>query len=925
MTSAALARLLSRPSDRRRLGPFLVDDSRKLGEGGFAPVFLSDEVHAGVVLRTVALKIFTIDARTGPDGQLVEGPVSSSRRAQIVEEARALCRIEHPNVVRFYALPTDDELGLMGLAMEHVAGTSLEERLHKGPLSIDETLLVGESVASALFAVHSAGLVHRDVKPANIIESAGVYKLIDFGVAAAEAPAPRTAEPEPVLVGDFMIESPLTKAQSARGGFAGTLGYVDPECVRSGRPAGPRSDLYGLGATLYECLPGKLPAAAAAGEVFNKGESVRTSAFQAVLMGDRAPPSVAKLRPDAPRALVEMVDALLAPTAALRPRSGESVLLGVARVRAEVGGRKSRLPPESVGPFRGLGRFEESDQDVFFGRSAEIAATIELLRNRSFVTLVGASGSGKSSLARAGLIPAVRRGAVGPWPTRWRHLVLTPGREPYEAWTTAMVSAFGWASPPSSVDAAATAILEHPDATGEGVLLVVDQLEELVTTAAEASREQAVDLLVRVGSSGGPGIRVVAAARSDLLDALLALPDVRFGRLLSRGMQLVSPLTDAAWEDVLTHALEAYDYRFADDQVRSDLLDELRGTISAMPLVQFALTQLWGRRNQQKREIDRSALTAIGGIAGALDRHAEATFATIIREGSGNRARAVLLALTTPQGTRATRARSELGEDDDELASVLAKLTLARIVVEEPDGFTLAHEALLSQWTRMREWVEAVRADRQAAEEVERAAHAWRASGDDTLLWRKRRLASLEELMRAGLADLSDLVHHFAKASRAAERRARVLIGVAILLVAAGAAVGALFYVRRIREEQQRTRSALADLKRERDAAQLAREQAERRESEANDLRITAETANQREAAAKLDYERRFTQLRKELIEARTLDDFERVKRRKALDGEIDRPPTTLDKSRVDPATLGQPTSNPGVATESKIPDQPPF
>jgi len=153
-----------------RIGPFRI--VAPIGEGGFAPVFLAVEEHGGVELRTVALKLFAPDE------------LADLTRERIIEEARALCRVEHPNVVRFFQLVEDAAEGVLGLAMEHVRGRSLGDRLDaERVLSVDATLEVGVAVAAALAAVHAAGLVHRDVKPGNVIDAGGVFKLIDFGIA----------------------------------------------------------------------------------------------------------------------------------------------------------------------------------------------------------------------------------------------------------------------------------------------------------------------------------------------------------------------------------------------------------------------------------------------------------------------------------------------------------------------------------------------------------------------------------------------------------------------------------------------------------------------------------------------------------------------------------------------------------------------
>ncbi|MEO7094695.1 MAG: protein kinase, partial [Polyangiales bacterium] len=195
--SPALQSFLELPGEQRRIGPFHLIE--QLGKGGFAPVWLAEEIYGATKLRTAAVKIFSFDDIDARSGSARSSSSGERRRALITEEARALCRVEHPNVVRFYALPTDDERGLIGLAMEYVAGTALDRKIsgeagaiRKLPLA--EVLSVGIAVASALAVVHQAGLVHRDIKPANVIEAGGLYKLIDFGIASAERP-----RAEPVL------------------------------------------------------------------------------------------------------------------------------------------------------------------------------------------------------------------------------------------------------------------------------------------------------------------------------------------------------------------------------------------------------------------------------------------------------------------------------------------------------------------------------------------------------------------------------------------------------------------------------------------------------------------------------------------------------------------------------------------------------
>lgn len=194
--------------------------------------------------------------------------------------------------------------------------------------------------------------------------------------------------------------------------------------------------------------------------------------------------------------------------------------------------------------------------------------------------------------------------------------------------------------------------------------------------------------------------------------------------------------------------------------------------------------------------IPRSALKAIGGISGALEIHANATLAKIAEHNAFApvAARTLLLALTTPQGTRATVSESLLKQKvDPELATaIIADLEHARLIVREPSGITLAHEALLTQWRRLRSWIFEAREDRLLADEIEREAASWLLEErNPERVWKKRRLLAAEELTRA-VGDLSDEARAFVRAGRQAERRGRLaLIGAAGALAIGAALSGA--------------------------------------------------------------------------------------------------------------------------------------
>jgi serine/threonine protein kinase len=838
----------ARLASLERVGPFEI--VRILGAGGFAPVYLARDSFGGRVLREVALKVFLVDMLADED-----------RKQAIASEARALCRVEHPNVVRFYQFAESDDGAVLGLAMELVVGSSVEDQMtaQGGYVSEADTIETGIAVASALAAVHRAGLVHRDIKPSNVVATNGTYKLIDFGIATrprslAQRPAASSATlpvatpsspsvrirsahagaaPEsveeafdntisfapamtaqtvqhgiphdrtvllPARKGETVKLAPLvalphhdrgsdgsvaprqrtqlTGPGDADGTVAGTFGFVDPVCMATGAAAAPASDLYGLGATLYVMLTGLLPAETTA---------PKDSLDNLVLIGKRRPLPLRDAAPHVSKELAALVDSLLEPTREERPRSAELVANELERIRRLRAGQEVALPSEDEGPFRGLDRFEARHRSVYFGRSAEVAAALDHLRMRGVLCLVGASGSGKSSLARAAILPAIELGSLGAWPKAWDTLTVSPAQCPdLLGW---LVSAAGLGvDPRSDADVILGALGKRAEREGRGLVVLLDQFEEIVTQA-RGDLTGIVDIVARLAERPAPGVRFVIAVRRDFFDALLAVP--RLGQGLARSMLVVHPLSAAAWVDVLDQALARYGYAFDSEAMRQALAGELRAMGDAMPLVQFALAKLWAERDRQRRVLTMAALQRAGGLAGALDQHAEDVarrFVAACGPHGVEGLRSVALALTTASGTRATRSEPELAAlARHPLARrALEAMVHGRLVVAEGTAYVLAHDAIVRAWSRLRTWTQEVRKLRELAEEVERQAVAWTATPNVDLLVRGRPLAEARELMERGGVVLSAHAQRFVLASRARERRAKVAGGglVASLLVA---------------------------------------------------------------------------------------------------------------------------------------------
>ena len=826
--SPAIREFLAAPDAARRLGPYLCKEP--LDKAGSAPVFKAVEEHAGLNLREVAVKVFDIGKAKAAEGW----------QARVIDEARSLCRVQHPNVIRFHTLATDPKRGLMGLVMEFAEGISVDRQLEDLPRGdarrVALAVEIGINISSALAAAHAAEVVHCNVKPSNIMFSGGTHKLINFGIAASlRTNTEKNEERRARLEQDLPAETIGRKASTLAGDesdgsspIAGTIGYVDPVCVQTMSLPTASSDLYSLGATLYQCLAGDVPAVAASKHKGENGVDAK------VVVGDGPATPLAEVAPFVPAELAKLIDSLVAPTREARPRSADAVRRSFERIRSALAGRERALPPEGRGPFPGLDRYEASDRDVFFGRAAEMAGVLELSRTRGLVGIVGMSGTGKSSLTRAGVVPAIEEGALEGWPTKYRSVVVTPGPDLMATLTESLSKVLGeeLAEHPEAI---AEQLAADVDAKGEGIVLLVDQLEEIVTlhdAKRDKARLRALELLSRLGE-GHVGVRVIVVARRDLLDTTLAV-DPHFARALSRGIQPLAPLSNAGWEEVLDQSLEAYGYRFEDDDLRREILADLANREAAMPLAQFGLARLWAARDEKKKTVTRAAFSAKDGMRGALEHHAATTLTSI--KMPQDKMRELLLAMTTPEGTRAHVGRDELEKRfGDAAKDAVRALMNARLVIEERAGLTLVHDSLLQEWGLLRGWITDARDDRMLVAQLERDAARWNVSKDVAELWRKSRLAAAIELWRRATLSLSGAARDFLMKSYREERKLVYAFRGLIFLVVALVMGGSLVYAKESSERAVQAQKAADAL-----AAALAEVKVLKRLAEENGMEAAA-------------------------------------------------------------------------------------
>jgi tRNA A-37 threonylcarbamoyl transferase component Bud32 len=270
-----------------------------LGQGGMAEVYLATDRLLG---RQVAVKV--ILERYAGDDRFV---------ARFRREARAAAALSHPNVVSVFDVGTHQ--GSPFIVMEYVPGRTLAELLESGPMSPQRVAEIGEAAARALGAAHAAGIVHRDVKPANVMVTAdGRIVVLDFGIARA------------------LRWTPLTEAAAVHG----TAEYMAPEYVR-GEGADPRSDLYSLGAVLYELLAGRPPFT---------GESPLQVAYRHL---EEAPASPDSIRPGIPAGLSTVVLRSLAKHPGERYARAEEMAADLHRLRSGQPAATAPVPHDRTG------------------------------------------------------------------------------------------------------------------------------------------------------------------------------------------------------------------------------------------------------------------------------------------------------------------------------------------------------------------------------------------------------------------------------------------------------------------------------------------------------------------------------------------------------------------------------------------------
>lgn len=426
-------------------------------------------------------------------------------------------------------------------------------------------------------------------------------------------------------------------------------------------------------------------------------------------------------------------------------------------------------PRDDTTPYVGLAAFEAAEAHLFFGREKLVADLVERVGRQRFVAVFGASGAGKSSILRAGLVAA--------WTAQGKPSALfTPGAQPTWAYDAALAS-LGW--------------------TGDDRLLVVDQFEEVFTLCHDqAERERFLNRLLHDAQPTDGGPRLVIGVRTDFYGH--CADDAALAEALQDSQFLVGPMTPDQLRAAITRpAVQAGGS--VETPLLATVVADCAGEPGVLPLLSHALRETWRRRSGSRMTL--AGYQAAGGITHAIAQTAEQTYEQFDDRGRQLAKSLFLRLIAVGEGTGDTKRRvavDELHPTDPELTAVLARLTEARLVTVDGQHIEITHEALVRCWPRLSDWLAGDRQQLLVHRQLTDAASQWTVlHRDGGALYRGLRLSAARELAD-GPIELSATEREFLTASTTEEQRAatmtrrrtsrlRVLVCLlSVLLVAAG-------------------------------------------------------------------------------------------------------------------------------------------
>ena len=449
------------------------------------------------------------------------------------------------------------------------------------------------------------------------------------------------------------------------------------------------------------------------------------------------------------------------------------------------GAGDARRPLSDTCPFKGLEPFEQADAELFFGRERLVDELVGRLAEAPLLAVVGPSGSGKSSLLRAGLLPALA----------YESVLIRPSERPVERLKAALARV----------------------GPRERLVLAVDQFEELFAASVpEYKRRAFVDSLVDAAWDPDRRALIVIALRADFFGHLAAY--VELADLVGPNHVLLPPMSAGELRRAIEGPAEHTGLK-VEPALVDTLVDEVSGEAGGLPLLSTALVDLWRERSGPSLTLGAYART--GGVRGAVGRHAEAAFRSLSEEEREIGRRILLRLVAGGDGEPLARrrvTRAELDADEDQrVARVVAALVERRLLVADDGTIELVHEALLERWQRLVDWLNEDVQGRVVHRHLILAAAEWDAGGrDPSALYRGARLTGALDWAAEHASDLNQLERQFLDESQAAStreagrqrranRRLRILLVVAVALLVLSAAAAAFALQKRAQAQRDAT------------------------------------------------------------------------------------------------------------------------
>jgi WD40 repeat protein/basic membrane lipoprotein Med (substrate-binding protein (PBP1-ABC) superfamily) len=469
-----------------------------------------------------------------------------------------------------------------------------------------------------------------------------------------------------------------------------------------------------------------------------------------------------------------------------------ALLATLPLVEAEREAIEEQPPSPGEPPFKGLEFFDIEDADLFFGREALTAKLVAHLRESRFLAVVGASGSGKSSVVRAGLVCGLKCGkalADGSLPPegseQWQTHIITPGAHPLESLAANLcrdeesVTATAQLMDDLAQERRSLKLFARRSVElrrTERLLLIVDQFEELFTLCWDENERAAFigNLVTAAGGEGDGPTVVVIALRADFYAHCSQYPELR--QLLAQHQEYIGPMSSEELRRAIEEPADQADWEFQPGLVDL-ILHDAQGEPGSLPLLSHALLETWGRRSG--RVMTLKGYAEAGGVRGAIARTADTVYNQQLSGEQQMIARNIFLRLTElGVGTQDTRRRARFAElvpnpeAAHDVQEVLGTLAEARLVTLSEESAEVAHEALIREWPRLHEWLVQDRQSLLTHRHLTEAAQQWEAmERDEGELYRGGRLSQALEWGEGHADEMNRLEQEFLGASRELEER----------------------------------------------------------------------------------------------------------------------------------------------------------